>query len=88
VLVWNYQGTDNETFNVIVDMENLPAALRGKTLVQRQYRIDHKISNYWANPATANLQQVSQSTLPPRHSHQVTVDLTPNALQLITLEPQ
>lgn len=88
VLVWNYQGTDSQSFDVAVDMENLPAALRGKSLNQTQYRIDHKISNYWADPATANLQQVSQSTIAPHDSVRLKVKLAPNALQLITLEPK
>ena len=36
---------------------------------------------------TAELQQVSESVIEPASSYSVPVDLTANALQLITLEP-
>jgi hypothetical protein len=72
---------------VTIDMGLLPQNLRGKSLSQRMYRIDDKISNYWSNPATANLQQVSESTLPAAQSSRMTVELSPNALQLLVLEP-
>ena len=86
VLVWNYQLTDSQSFQVTLDMNQLPAALRGKPLIRKQYRIDDRISNYWANPTTASLQQVSETTIVPGDRHQMTFDLTPNALQLVTLE--
>jgi hypothetical protein len=87
VMVWNYQHTGAQAFRAIIDMGRLPANLRGKTLRQRMYRIDDRISNYWGNPATANLQQVSDLVVKPGQRHRVTVELTPNALQLIVLEP-
>ena len=87
VMVWNYQHIGQQRYNVKVEMGDLPANLRGKSLCQRMYRIDDKVSNYWGNPQTANLQQVSATTVQPARRHSVTVDLTPNALQLITLEP-
>ncbi|MET1755834.1 hypothetical protein ABVV53_10240 [Novosphingobium sp. RD2P27] len=87
VMLWNYQSTDAQSYQVSIEMDNLPPALRGKPLRQRMYRIDDKVSNYWANPATANLQLVSESTVRPGRMHTLNVDLTPNALQLVTLEP-
>jgi hypothetical protein len=87
VMVWNYQHTNTRSFRTTIDFGQLPPTLRGKPLRQRMYRIDDKLSNYWANPATANLQQVSDTTVQPRQRHTVNVDLTPNALQVIVLEP-
>ncbi|MDP3673752.1 MAG: glycosyl hydrolase [Novosphingobium sp.] len=87
VMVWNYQQAAAQPFRVAIDMGQLPANLRGKTLRQRMYRIDDKISNYWGNPATANLQQVSDAVVKPGARLNVSVDLTANALQLIVLEP-
>lgn len=87
VMVWNYQHIGKRRYDVTIHMGTLPANLRGKILCQRMYRIDDKVSNYWSNPATANLQQVAASTVEPTKRLSVTLDLTPNALQLVTLEP-
>lgn len=87
VMVWNYQHVGQQGYNVTINMGNLPANLRGKSLCQRMYRIDSQVSNYWTNPRTANLQQVAATIVKPARRHSVPVDLTPNALQLVTLEP-
>ncbi len=87
VMVWNYQHVGQQSYDVTVDMGELPENLQGMELCQRMYRIDDQISNYWANPETANLQQVSVTTLAPRQRHSAHVQLTPNALQLIVVEP-
>ena len=87
VMVWNYQHVGTQSYRVEIDMGQLPANLRGKTLRQRMYRIDDKVSNYWGNPGTANLQQVSDLVVQPGDRHSLAVDLTANALQLIVLEP-
>jgi hypothetical protein len=87
VMVWNYQHTGSQAYRTTINFGQLPPTLRGKPLRQRMYRIDDKLSNYWANPATANLQQVSDTTVQPGQRHTVNVDLTPNALQLVVLEP-
>lgn len=87
VMVWNYQHTGKQAYRVTIDMGKLPANLRGKTLRQRMYRIDDKVSNYWADPATANLQMVSETITSPARRHRLTIDLSPNALQLVVLEP-
>ena len=87
VMVWNYQHVDQQRYNVNINMGVLPANLRGKSLCQRMYRIDDKVSNYWASPNTANLQQVAATIVRPTERHSVSVNLTPNALQLVVLEP-
>lgn len=87
VAVWNYQQTGVQAYQVTIDMEQLPANLRNKRLRQRLFRIDDKVSNYWGDPAHANLQQISETTVKPADRHSVTVDLSPNALQLVVLEP-
>jgi hypothetical protein len=87
VMVWNYQHLGKQGYDVTIDMGALPANLRDVQLCQRMYRIDGEVSNYWANPATANLQQVSSTPLAARSTHSASVELTPNALQLIVIEP-
>lgn len=87
IMLWNYQHTGSQPYRVTIDMGQLPVNLAGKSLCQRMFRIDDKISNYWGNPATANLQQVSETVVRPTRTHSVTIDLTPNALQLVVLEP-
>lgn len=88
VMVWNYQQGAAQSYRLNIDMGVLPANLRGKRLRQRMYRIDDQLSNYWANPATANLQQVSDTRVKAGQRHSVTIDLPANALQLIVLEPE
>ena len=87
VMVWNYQQVGTQPYRVTIDMGKLPANLRGKSLRQRMYRIDEKVSNYWGNRETANLQQVGEAVVKAKVNHSVTVELSPNALQLIVLEP-
>lgn len=87
VMVWNYQHTNTLSYRATIDMGNLPANLRGKSVRQRMYRIDARTSNYWADPAKANLQLISETVLKLQRHGSVTVDLPANALQLIVLEP-
>lgn len=87
VMVWNYQHTGTGVFRAKIELANLPPALRGKAVRERVFRIDDKTSNYFANPQTANLQQVSQRTLKPRASLSETIELGSNALALVVLEP-
>ena len=87
VMVWNYQSVGSQSYRTTIDFGQLPPALRGKALRQRLFRIDDKVSNYWADPARANLQQVGETVVRPRAGHSLTIDLTPNALELIVLEP-
>jgi len=87
VMVWNYQHVGTRSYRTRIDFGQLPPNLRGKALRQRIFRIDDKLSNYWGDPARANLQQISRSVLPPHQRHSITIELTPNALELIVLEP-
>jgi hypothetical protein len=87
VVVWNYQQVSNQPYRVTIEMANMPKSFRGKPLRQQMFRIDNKVSNYWGNTTTANLQKVSETRLRSGARHRVTVNLTPNALQLVLLEP-
>lgn len=87
VMLWNYQQAGTQAYRVKVDMGQLPANLRGKRLRQRTYRIDDKVSNYWGDPAKANLQQVSDTNISGAQRRRMTVELTPNAFELVVLEP-
>lgn len=87
VMIWNYQHVGQQSYDVTVDLGKLPTNLRGTQLCRRMYRIDDKVSNYWSNPETANLQQVSATPVAATNRHSVSVTLTPNALQLVVLEP-
>lgn len=87
VMIWNYQHTGTQSYRVTIDLGKLPAKLAGKRLRQRLYRIDDKVSNYWANPAMANLQQVHETVARAGGKQKITVELTPNALGLVVLEP-
>lgn len=86
VMVWNYQGINPASFRATIDMSNLPPSLAGKPLRQTTFRIDQTTSNYWADPARANLQQVDEKVVTPGASYSQAIDLEPNALYLIVLE--
>lgn len=86
ILIWNYQLTDSQSYRVKLDLGGFPANADGLTAIQRQYRVDENTSNYWADPETANLQQVGQSKITLGSGHELTVDLPPNALHLLTLD--
>lgn len=88
ILVWNYQGTDIQGFRVNLDLGGFAQGAAGHSMVQKQYLVDENTSNYWTDPEHANLQQVSESTFTLGDSYQLSIDLPPNALHLITLDVQ
>lgn len=87
VMAWNYQHTNTKSYKTRINLGLLPANLRGKTVRQRLYRIDNALSNYWTNPAKANLQVVSDKVVKMGTRHSVQLELTPNALELVELTP-
>jgi hypothetical protein len=87
LMVWNYQHTNEGRFRATINMSHLPSNLRHGPVRQRIFRIDQTTSNYFADPAKANLQQVEEKIVNPRKTYTETVDLSPNAICLILLEP-
>jgi hypothetical protein len=87
LMVWNYQGPNDESFETTISMSRLPSWLRHGPVRQTLYRIDQNTSNYWADPQNANLQQVDQKIVRPGKRYVEKVDLDPNAIYLIIMEP-
>lgn len=87
VMLWNWQHVHDESYRVTIDVSRLPAHLRHGRVRQRMYRIDATTSNHGANPDTANLQLVDEQVVTPGVAHNMVVDLGPNAIYLILLEP-
>ena len=89
VMVWNYQHINNGRFRTTIDMSSLPAELMDGPVRETLYRIDQTTSNYWADPEQANLQQVGERivTIPADNTYVEIVDLAPNAIYLVLLEP-
>ncbi|MFI0351980.1 hypothetical protein [Actinomadura sp. 9N407] len=87
LMVWNWQHTNATGHRAGIDMSRLPANLKRGPVRQRTFRIDQTTSNYFADPATADLQQVDQKIIYPGKTHTHRIDLSPNAIYLITLEP-
>jgi hypothetical protein len=87
VMAWNWQHVHGESYRTTIDMSRLPSHLRHGPVRQQLFRIDQSTSNYFADPATADLQLVGDEVVIPGRAHSVTVDLAPNAIYLILLEP-
>ncbi len=89
IMVWNYQHINNGRFRTTIDMSRLPAELSDGPVRETLYRIDQTTSNYWADPEQANLQQFEERivTIPAGKTYVEIVDLEPNAIYLILLEP-
>lgn len=87
LMVWNYQHINNRSFQTRIDLANLPADLRHGPVRQRTYKIDQTTSNYFTNPAKANLQLVDQRIVRPGKTYTQSIDLSPNAIYLILLDP-
>jgi hypothetical protein len=102
LMVWNYQGcgtppgggpcTNASTFHATVDMTQLPSNMTGRPMTERVFRIDQDTSNYYSTPATdpahANRQEVEVKTVKTGASYSESIDLAPNAVSLILLEPR
>ena len=87
VMVWNYQHINNGRFRATIDMSRLPPELSDGPVRRKLYRIDQTTSNYWADPQQANLQQVDERIVTLGKTHTEIVDLEPNAIYLVLLEP-
>jgi hypothetical protein len=86
LMVWNYQHINEHRYRTTIDMSHLPSHLKHGPIRQRMFLIDQKTSNYFADPATAALQQVGEKIVIPGKKYTQTIDLPPNAIYLILLE--
>ncbi len=87
VMVWNYQHINKGRFKTTINLSSLPSTLSDGPVRLTQYRIDQSTSNYWADPKKANLQQVGELEVTPGKTYSDTVELEPNAIYLLLLEP-
>lgn len=87
VMVWNWQHVHTDSYQATIDMSRLPANLRHGKVREQLFRIDQTTSNYFGDPSTADLQLVDEQIVTPGKTHSVTVDLGPNAIYLIVMEP-
>ncbi|WP_248930662.1 S-layer homology domain-containing protein [Paenibacillus hamazuiensis] len=87
LMVWNYQGTGTTDYNAAVNVSNLPSIFNGKNVRVKTYQIDATTSNYYANPDKANLQMVDDKIMTHNGNYTASVQLEPNSLQLLVLEP-
>jgi hypothetical protein len=87
LMVWNWQHVNNDSYRTTIDMSRLPSDLRHGPVRERMYRIDQTTSNYFTDPAKAGLQLVNVKTVTPGKTFTEDIDLAPNAIYLILLEP-
>jgi hypothetical protein len=87
LMVWNWQHTHTTGYRAAIDMSRLPSRLRHGPVRQRMYRIDQTTSNYFTDPARADLQLVGEKIVTPGRTYTERIDLGPNAIYLILLDP-
>jgi hypothetical protein len=87
LMVWNWQHTSTTGYRAAIDMSRLPSRLRHGPVRQRMYRIDQTTSNYFTDPARADLQLVGEKIVTPGRTYTERIDLGPNAIYLILLDP-
>ena len=88
VLVWNFQGTATEGYNVSLNLKHLAGELNGGKAVLKTYRIDKENSNYHTNLDQANLQLTGKELVDLQDSFSTSLRMDPNSLCLLILEPQ
>jgi len=86
-MLWNYQHVKQEGFDTHLELVNIPTDLQQGEVRKRVYRIDSQTSNYWADPAMADLTLVSESREYFDDTFDLSFMLTPNSLYLLLLEP-
>jgi hypothetical protein len=87
LMVWNWQHTHDTSYRTTIDMSHLPSKLRRGPVRQRMFRVDQTTSNYFTDPAKADLQLVGEKIITPGKTHTESIDLAPNGIYLILLEP-
>jgi hypothetical protein len=101
MMVWNYQGCPGgvsgnppsnpncptQAYSAALSAENLPASVRDRPVRERVFLIDQATSNYFGDPSRASLQQVGSRLVTTGSSYRNTLELAPNALYLVVLEP-
>ncbi|MFD0716378.1 carbohydrate binding domain-containing protein [Paenibacillus sp. GCM10027626] len=85
VLLWNYQNTGTNTYDVNLSISNLPAGFAGKAIKYEQYLIDATHSNY-AYDGSSSLSKVMDG-VKPLGDDDLMVALGVNAVSLIVLTP-
>ncbi|MET7738351.1 hypothetical protein ABZT02_44855 [Streptomyces sp. NPDC005402] len=86
LMVWNWQHVGDRSYRATVNMSRIPSELRHNQVRERVYRIDQTTSNYFGDPAKADLQLVEEKIVRLGRTYTATVDLAPNAIYLILLE--
>jgi len=87
VMLWNYQHVKQVEFDTQLKLLNMPQGLQQGKVRKRIYRIDAETSNYWANPAMADLTMVAESEERFDANFDLSFMLSPNSLYLLLLEP-
>ena len=96
VMVWNYQGCSGGSscpsdafapYQTAIHVSNLPPSVRNRPVTERVFRIDQATSNYFADPTRASLQEVGTRTFTAGRDYANALDLAPNAMYLVVLEP-
>lgn len=93
MMVWNYQSCaaggncSTLTYDTAVTASNLPASVRNREVTERVFLIDQNTSNWFADPARGHLQEVSTRTINTGTGYSRNLDLGPNAIYLVVLEP-
>ncbi len=88
LLIWNYQGGYANSYDLTVQVNNLPANYQGRLINLQRYLVDEQTSNYLANSQKAGLTLVdSRSVSAQGAGLSLSLTLNANAASLIVLTP-
>jgi hypothetical protein len=96
MMIWNYQGCSGGStcpsdafppYQTTLNVSNLPPSVRNRPVTERLFRIDQATSNFFIDTTRANLQEVGTRTFTAGRDYTNALDLAPNAIHLVILEP-
>ncbi|NJO02011.1 MAG: hypothetical protein HC880_10240, partial [Bacteroidia bacterium] len=92
-MLWNYQYTNNTSYNITFQLNNIPSSIGGSSFTYEVYKVDANTSNFNNGGASnAFLTKVTQETVSASTSLTKSITLGKNAVALVvvragTLQP-
>jgi hypothetical protein len=87
VMLWNYQHTNANNYNVTLNLNNLPSEFTSGSIQVERYLVSENTSNYYANSGNSQLQRVENVVVSGRNSYTEVIPMNRNTVSLLVLTP-